>query len=381
MIYLDAAATSYLKPPCVAQAVVEAMETVGSPGRGAHPLTLSASRTVWACREAVAQLLGVSDPARVCFTNNSTTALNTAICGLFGPGDHVITTALEHNSVLRPLYRLAERGLELTILPADEQGMICCEDLSRALRPNTRGVVCNHASNVTGNVVDVEKIGAFCREHDLYFVVDASQSAGVLEVNQQTMGASVVCFTGHKGLLGPQGTGGLCVAPDVTLRPLVVGGSGVHSYDHRHPAQLPEGLEAGTLNAHGLAGLLAGVGYILEHGRETLYRQEMELAKSFIQGVRDIPGVTLYGDVDAPQRTAVVSFNLGEEDAGEVADVLAEEFGICTRAGAHCAPLIHEALGTSQRGAVRVSFSHRNTPQDVAQAIEAVKQLADRLES
>lgn len=381
MIYLDAAATSFLKPPCVAQAVVEAMETVGSPGRGAHPLTLSASRTVWACREAVAQLLGVSDPARVCFTNNSTTALNTAICGLFGPGDHVITTALEHNSVLRPLYRLAERGLELTILPADEQGMICCEDLSRALRPNTRGVVCNHASNVTGNVVDVEKIGVFCREHGLYFVVDASQSAGVLEVNQQTMGASVVCFTGHKGLLGPQGTGGLCVAPDVTLRPLVVGGSGVHSYDHRHPAQLPEGLEAGTLNAHGLAGLLAGVRYILEHGRETLYRQEMELAKSFIQGVRDIPGVTLYGDVDAPQRTAVVSFNLGEEDAGEVADVLAEEFGICTRAGAHCAPLIHEALGTSQRGAVRVSFSHRNTPQDVAQAIEAVKQLADRLES
>ena len=381
MIYLDAAATSCLKPPCVAQAVVEAMETVGSPGRGAHPLTLSASRTVWACREAVAQLLGVSDPARVCFTNNSTTALNTAICGLFGPGDHVITTALEHNSVLRPLYRLAERGLELTILPADEQGMICCEDLSRALRPNTRGVVCNHASNVTGNVVDVEKIGVFCREHGLYFVVDASQSAGVLEVNQQTMGASVVCFTGHKGLLGPQGTGGLCVAPDVTLRPLVVGGSGVHSYDHRHPAQLPEGLEAGTLNAHGLAGLLAGVRYILEHGRETLYRQEMELAKSFIQGVRDIPGVTLYGDVDAPQRTAVVSFNLGEEDAGEVADVLAEEFGICTRAGAHCAPLIHEALGTSQRGAVRVSFSHRNTPQDVAQAIEAVKQLADRLES
>ncbi len=380
MIYLDAAATSFLKPPCVAQAVVEAMETVGSPGRGAHPLTLSASRTVWACREAVAQLLGVSDPARVCFTNNSTTALNTAICGLFGPGDHVITTALEHNSVLRPLYRLAEQGLELTILPADEQGMICCEDLSRALRPNTRGVVCNHASNVTGNVVDVEKIGVFCREHDLYFVVDASQSAGVLEVNQQTMGASVVCFTGHKGLLGPQGTGGLCVAPDVTLRPLVVGGSGVHSYDHRHPAQLPEGLEAGTLNAHGLAGLLAGVGYILEHGRETLYRQEMELAKSFIQGVRDIPGVTLYGDVDAPQRTAVVSFNLGEEDAGEVADVLAEEFGICTRAGAHCAPLIHEALGTSQRGAVRVSFSHRNTPQDVAQAIEAVKQLACRLE-
>lgn len=380
MIYLDAAATSFLKPPCVAQAVVEAMETLGSPGRGAHPLTLAASRTVWACREAVAQLLGVSDPARVCFTPNATAALNTAICGLFGPGDHVITTALEHNSVLRPLYRLAEQGLELTILPADEQGMICYEDLPRALRPNTKGVVCNHASNVTGNVLDVEWIGAFCREHGLYFVVDASQSAGVLEVNQQAMGASVVCFTGHKGLLGPQGTGGLCVAPGVTLRPLMVGGSGIHSYEHHHPSRLPEGLEAGTLNAHGLAGLLAGVRYILEHGREALYQQEMELAQTFVEGIRDVPGVTLYGDVDASVRTAVVSFNLGQEDAGEVADVLAEEFGICTRAGAYCAPLIHEALGTAQRGAVRVSVSHLNTRQDVGQVVQAVKHLALRLE-
>lgn len=379
MIYLDSAATSFLKPPCVAQAVFEAMNTLGSPGRGAHPLTLAASRTVWECREAVAQLLGAADPARVCFTPNSTAALNTAICGLFGPGDHVITTAVEHNSVLRPLYRLEERGLELTILPADARGMIRCEDFARALRPNTRGVVCNHASNVTGNVLDVERIGAFCREHGVYFVVDVSQSAGVLEVNQQAMGASVVCFTGHKGLLGPQGTGGLCVAPNVTLRPLVVGGSGVHSYDRRHPAQLPEGLEAGTLNAHGLAGLLAGVRYIQEQGREELYHREMELSSAFIQGVRKVRGVTLYGDVDAPERTAVVSFNLGEEDAGVVADVLAQEFGICTRAGAHCAPLIHEALGTSRQGAVRVSFSHMNTMEEVKRAVEAVEELARRL--
>ena len=213
----------------------------------------------------------------------------------------------------------------------------------------------------------------------MYFVVDVSQSAGVLEVNQQAMGASVVCFTGHKGLLGPQGTGGLCVAPNVTLRPLVVGGSGVHSYDRRHPAQLPEGLEAGTLNAHGLAGLLAGVRYIQEQGREELYHREMELSSAFIQGVRKVRGVTLYGDVDAPERTAVVSFNLGEEDAGVVADVLAQEFGICTRAGAHCAPLIHEALGTSRQGAVRVSFSHMNTMEEVKRAVEAVEELARRL--
>ncbi|NJE74225.1 aminotransferase class V-fold PLP-dependent enzyme [Pseudoflavonifractor sp. SW1122] len=377
MIYLDAAATSFLKPPCVAQAVVDAMHTVGSPGRGAHPLTLAASRTVWACREAVAELLGATDPARVCFTPNSTVALNTAICGLYGPGDHVITTALEHNSVLRPLYRL--EGLELTILPADETGNIDYGDFTRALRPNTRGVVCTHASNVTGNTLDLKCIGNFCRAHGLTFVVDASQSAGVLEVNQQAVGASVVCFTGHKGLLGPQGTGGLSVAPDVTLRPFVVGGSGVHSYDRRHPRDLPEGLEAGTLNAHGLAGLLAGITYIKEQGRENLYRKEMKLARTFIDGVRDLPGVTLYGDVDALHRTAVVSLNLGEEDAGAVADVLAQEFGICTRAGAHCAPLIHEALGTSARGAVRFSFSHLNTPQEVAQAVDAVFELVRRL--
>lgn len=379
MIYLDAAATSFLKPPCVAQAVVEAMHTLGSPGRGAHPLTLAASRTVWACREAVADLLGAPDPARVCFTPNSTMALNTAICGLYGPGDHVITTALEHNSVLRPLYRLQEQGLELTILPADQQGNLDYEDFARALRPNTRGVVCNHASNVTGNTLDLKRIGAFCRDHGLTFVVDASQSAGVLDVNQRDVGASVVCFTGHKGLLGPQGTGGLCVAPDVTLRPLVVGGSGVHSYDRRHPQDLPEGLEAGTLNAHGLAGLLAGVRYLQEQGREKLYQQEMALARAFVDGVRALPGVTLYGDVDATNRTAVVSMNLGEEDAGEVADVLAQEFGICTRAGAHCAPLIHEALGTSFRGAVRFSFSHLNTARDVEQAVDAVADLARRL--
>ena len=377
MIYLDAAATSFLKPPCVAQAVVDAMHTVGSPGRGAHPLTLAASRTVWACREAVAELLGATDPARVCFTPNSTVALNTAICGLYGPGDHVITTALEHNSVLRPLYRL--EGLELTILPADEMGNIDYGDFARALRPNTRGVVCTHASNVTGNTLDLKCIGNFCRAHGLTFVVDASQSAGVLEVNQQAVGASVVCFTGHKGLLGPQGTGGLSVAPDVTLRPFVVGGSGVHSYDRRHPRDLPEGLEAGTLNAHGLAGLLAGITYIKEQGRENLYRKEMKLARTFVNGVRDLPGVTLYGDVDAPHRTAVVSLNLEEEDAGAVADVLSQEFGICTRAGAHCAPLIHEALGTSARGAVRFSFSHLNTPQEVAQAVAAVSELTRRL--
>lgn len=380
MIYLDSAATSFLKPPAVAQAVIDAMQTIGSPGRGAHPLTLAAARTVYACREETAQLFGCSDPGRVCFTPNSTAALNTAINGLFAKGDHVITTALEHNSVLRPLYRLQQQqGLELTILPADSNGQIDLSLLPKVLQPNTRGIVCTHASNVTGDTLDLQLIGDFCREHGLYFVVDASQSAGVLPIRAEQWNISVLCFTGHKGLLGPQGTGGLCVNAGVTIAPLLVGGSGIHSYDKLHPSRLPEGLEAGTLNAHGLAGLLAGIRYIREQGQDKLYAQEMRLADRFLAGVRSLPGIRIYGNTEASLRTAVISLNIGEEDASLVADILAEEYGICVRAGAHCAPLIHKALGTEEQGAVRFSFSHLNTAEEIDAAIEALRSISRRL--
>lgn len=378
MIYLDSAATSFLKPPAVAQAVFEAMHTIGSPGRGAHPLTLSAARTVYACREAVARLFGLADPSRVCFTTNSTAALNTAINGLFKSGDHVITTALEHNSVLRPLYRLQQQGLELTILPADSNGQVDLAQLPHVLQHNTRGIVCTHASNVTGDTLDLQLIGDFCREHGLYFIVDASQSAGVLPIQMEQQHISVLCFTGHKSLLGPQGTGGLCVAEGIEVAPLLIGGSGIHSYDRQHPHRLPEGLEAGTLNAHGIAGLLAGISYINEHGQSKLYGQKMYFARRFLEGVRKLPGIRLYGNVDAPHRTAVISLNIGDEDASIVADVLAEEYGICVRAGAHCAPLIHQALETVEQGAVRFSFSHLNTTEDIDTAIEAIRSLCMR---
>lgn len=372
MIYLDCAATSFLKPSCVAQAVFDAMHTIGSDGRGAHGLALAASRVVWRCREQVAALFGLTDPARVCFTSGSTEALNIAILGLIGPQDHVITTALEHNSVLRPLYH---SGAELTVLPADEKGKIDLSGLEAARQRNTRAVVCTHVSNVTGEVVDIGRIGAFCREHGLLFILDASQSAGVFDIDMERDGISVLCFTGHKSLLGPQGTGGLCVAEGVSIRPLVVGGSGVHSFSRTHPGEYPTRLEAGTLNAHGLAGLSAALDWLDAQGLEPLRQREQALARRFYQGVCDAPGVKIYGDWSNPDRAAIVALNLEGEDAGAVSDALYEDFGICTRPGAHCAPLMHRALGTEEQGIVRFSFSHFNTESEVDAAVQAVRSL------
>lgn len=372
MIYLDCAATSFLKPSCVAQAVFDAMHTIGSDGRGAHGLALAASRVVWRCREQVAALFGLTDPARVCFASGSTEALNTAILGLIGPRDHVITTALEHNSVLRSLYH---SGAELTVLPADEKGQIDLFGLEAARQRNTRAVVCTHVSNVTGEVVDIGRIGAFCREHGLLFILDASQSAGVFDIDMERDGISVLCFTGHKSLLGPQGTGGLCVAEGVSIRPLVVGGSGVHSFSRTHPGEYPTRLEAGTLNAHGLAGLSAALDWLDAQGLEPLRQREQALARRFYQGVRDVSGVKIYGDWSNQGRAAIVALNLEGEDAGAVSDALYEDFGICTRPGAHCAPLMHRALGTEEQGIVRFSFSHFNTESEVDTAVQAVRSL------
>lgn len=373
MIYLDSAATSFQKPGCVAQAVFDAMHAIASGGRSAHGLGLAAARVVYRCREQIARLFGLGNPLRVAFTSGSTEALNLAVSGLFGPGDHVITTALEHNSVLRPLYR---SGAALTVLPADGRGRIADDGFAAALRSNTKGVVCTHVSNVTGNMLDLAKIGAFCQENGLYFVVDASQSAGVFEISMEALGISVLCFTGHKGLLGPQGTGGLCVAEGVDLPPLKVGGSGVHSFAHAHPSEMPARLEAGTLNAHGLAGLSAALEWLEGQGLEPLRRREQALARRFYEGVRAMPEVKIYGDWETPNRAAIVALNLGNEDAGAVADALWEDFGICTRAGAHCAPLMHEAFGTEEQGIVRVSFSHFNTEAEVDAAIAAVCSLS-----
>lgn len=376
MIYLDNAATTLHKPPQVEQAMLDALRTAGNPGRGAHEPTLHASRLVYAARCAVAKLLNAPDPSCIAFTANATQALNTALGGLFRPGDHIITTVCEHNSVLRPLYRLRENGMSLSFTTADEKGRLRYDQWEGFLRPETRALVVTGASNVTGNGTDLARAAEFAHRHGLLLIVDAAQTAGELPLNVQVLGIDVLCFTGHKALLGPQGTGGLYVRPGLSVRPLVVGGSGVHSFDEQHPAQMPTALEAGTLNVPGLAGLCAGVEWILAQGVETLARREQALTVLFYERIRDLPNVKIYGDPEMTPRAPIVSLNIGDEDSARIADILWEEYGICVRAGAHCAPLMHKALGTAEQGTVRFSFSHFNTEAEVLQAAAAVRELA-----
>lgn len=376
MIYFDNAATTLQKPPQVAEAVKDAILTMGNASRGAHDAALSSMRILYETRSMLCEMFHGDSPERTVFAMNSTMALNTVIQGLFAPGDHVITTALEHNSVLRPLYLMETRGVALTIIPADTRGNIDYDDFEKNIRPSTRAVVCTHASNLTGNVLDLVRIGEICRRHGLCLVVDASQTAGVLPIDMQKMGISVLCFTGHKGLMGPQGTGGLLIKEGVSIRPLMVGGSGVHSYSKTHPSELPTALEAGTLNSHGIAGLHAALTYLKDQGTEKLYEKEYLLMRTFYEGVRTIPSVKVYGDFDSGRRAPIITLNIGDYDSGQVSDELLTRFHIATRAGAHCAPLMHEALGTKKQGAVRFSFSHFNTMEEIWQGIEAVRTLA-----
>ena len=376
MIYFDNAATTMRKPDCVVQAVTEALCAMGNSGRGVHEGALSASRIIYDTRIALAEMFGAESPERIAFTANSTQALNIAIKGVLNPGDHVITTALEHNSVLRPLYELEERGVLLTILPADKAGNIRYEDFEQEIQPNTRAIVTTHGSNLTGNLLDIGRLGGIAKKYGLLYIVDASQTAGVFDIDVQQMHIDILCFTGHKGLLGPQGTGGLYVRDGVEVRPLLSGGSGVQTYLRSHPAQMPTALEAGTLNGHGIAGLGAAVRHILDTGMETIRQKEQALMWEFYTQVRQIPGITVYGDFSTQNRCPIVTLNVRDYDSGEVSDALASEYGIATRSGAHCAPLMHKALGTVEQGAVRFSFSHYNTEEEINFAVSALRELA-----
>lgn len=377
MIYLDNAATTLQKPPEVGQAMLAALQTAGNPGRGAHEPTLHAARLVYGAREALAELFHAESPACIAFTANATQALNTALCGLLAPGDHVLTTVCEHNSVLRPLYRLRAQGVQVDFVGVDAQGRLRCEQFAQRLRPNTKAIVVTHASNVTGCVTDLVRVSAFAKAHGLWMIVDAAQTAGARPIDVQELGLDVLCFTGHKALLGPQGTGGLYVRPGLQVAPLVVGGSGVHSFAEAHPSEMPTALEAGTLNVPGLAGLEAGVRWLLQQGVEALCAKETALAQLFYENIQGIPGVVVYGGCPAGPHAPIVSLNLAGEDSARVADALWEEYGICVRAGAHCAPLMHKALGTVEQGAVRFSFSHQNTEKEALAAAAALRALAE----
>lgn len=377
MIYLDSSATSFLKPPQVAEAVFRSFNTIGNAGRGAHAPTLNASRLIYDTREKLAALFGTPDPSRIAFTCNATEALNIAIHGAIHPGEHVITTACEHNSVLRPLYLKEKEGTELTIIPADKKGRIRYDLLESSVKSNTSAIVLTHASNLSGNVTDLAFVSNFAKKHGLLLIVDASQTAGSLPINVVKMGIDILCFTGHKGLFGPQGTGGLYVREGLTLSPLKSGGSGVHSFDKQHPTDMPTALEAGTLNGHGIAGLNAGLDYILSTGVKNIHAKEISLARRFVNGISDISDLKLYGDIDAPLRTPIISLNIGNMSSASVSDILWEDYEICVRAGAHCAPLMHKTFGTEKQGAVRFSFSCFNTEAEIDTAIQAMHEIAE----
>ena len=375
MIYFDNAATTIQKPKQVVEAVTQALCSMGNAGRGAHNASMGASRMLFDTRKKLAELFGGNNPAQVVFTSNSTESLNMALKGLLNPWDHVITTQLEHNSVLRPLYELEDKGVELTILNSDAKGRICYEDFEKEIKKNTKMIVCTHGSNLTGNLTDIRRIGEIARSHGLLFVVDASQTAGVFPIRVEEMKIDVLCFTGHKGLLGPQGTGGMYVREGVIIRPLKTGGSGVQTYSRTHPSKMPTALEAGTLNAHGLAGLDAALDCLKDTGINVIRKKEQELVWYFYQKVLEIPGITVYGDFDSQERCPIVSLNVKDYDSSEVSDFLFTEYGISTRPGAHCAPLLHQAMGTEKQGAVRFSFSHYNTIEEIDIAVQALKEL------
>lgn len=377
MIYLDNAATTMRKPEVVVRAVTEALCSAGNSGRGGHDAALHASRIIYDVRRSLAELFHAESPQQIAFSANSTESLNIAIKGILEPGDHVITTELEHNSVLRPLYEMEENGVELTIIKSDAKGNIRYQDFEDSIRKNTKAIVCTHGSNLTGNLVDIKRVGAIAGQHHLLFVVDASQTAGVFPIDVQEMKIDILCFTGHKSLLGPQGTGGMYVRDGVRVRPLLSGGSGVQTYRKAHPVQMPAALEAGTLNAHGLAGLGAAVKYLKETGMDVVRKKEQELMWEFYDRVKKIPGIRVYGDFGTKERCPIVALNIREYDSSEVSDALFTEYDIAVRPGAHCAPLLHHALGTVEQGAVRFSFSCFNTMEEVEQAINAVKALAE----
>ena len=374
MIYLDNAATSLHKPETVADAVYKVLVSgsVGNAARGSNEASLQALRLAVETRSRLGELFGYPHPNQVAFSMNATDSLNMAIQGLFEPGDHVITTQMEHNSVLRPLYRKEKEGVELTIVPCDERGRLCLDVLQGSIRPDTKALVCTHASNLTGNVNDLEKLGSLCHENGTLFVVDAAQSAGLLPIDMERMQIDVLCFSGHKGLLGPQGMGGICVREGVKLKPFRVGGTGIRTFDKEQPDEMPTLLEAGTLNMPGIAGLLAGVEYVLEKGTDAIFRQADAYARAFYEGVRN----QVYGDFEAALRTPVVTLNLKDYDSAAVADELMQRFDIAVRSGGHCAPLMHKALKTGKQGAVRFSFSHFNTMEEVQEAVKAMRILA-----
>lgn len=382
MIYLDNAATSWPKPPAVLRAMCAAMEEAGgNPGRSGHRLAMRAAEILCECRENLARLLGAPDPLRICFTSNATESLNLALKGVLKAGDHVMFSSMEHNSVWRPLRRLEQRGVRLSMARAGAEGVVSPDSVAREIGPDTRLIVLTHASNVNGALNPVAEVGRLARERGILFLVDAAQTAGSVPIDVEAMHIDLLAFSGHKGLLGPQGTGGLYVRAPITLEPLKEGGTGSDSESAHQPEYAPDRYESGTLNTPGIAGLNEGVKYVLDRGVDAIRRLDRDLTAYAMARLAEIPNLRLYGPRDANQKTGVISFNIGGLDPEVAAGRLDGEFAIASRAGLHCAYLAHQSQGTHRCGAVRLSLGAFSSQQDIDAASDAIRILAGRSES
>ncbi len=380
MIYFDNAATSWPKPRRVKEAMNQFMEEVGAnPGRSGHFRSIEAARIVFETREALSVLFHVKDSSRIVFTLNATESINLALKGLLKPGHHVVTSGMEHNSVMRPLRDLEKKGIKLSIVPCSKEGMLDSQEVESKIQSNTKMVVLNHASNVTGTLLPIEEVGLIARKYNLLFLVDAAQTAGAYPIDVEKGGIDLLAFTGHKSLYGPQGTGGLVIGERIKEKemiPLKQGGTGSRSEFEEQPDFLPDCFESGTPNGVGLAGLLAGVQYVLEKGVGQIRQNEMALIKKLIMGFKKIPQVKLYGPENQGDRIATLSFNVAQLSPSDMASRLEKEFGILCRPGLHCAPAAHHTLGTFPEGTIRFGLSAFNTEAEIETVIQAVSRIS-----
>lgn len=376
MIYLDNAATTFPKPRQVYEAVLDCMENYGAnPGRAGHKLAMRAGREIYECRENIAKLLNVSNPMSIVFTHNATDSLNLAIKGVVKSGDHIITTSIEHNSVIRPIKALEKNGVENTIVKCDKYGHLDPNDIKKAIKPNTKLIVTTHSSNVCGTIVDIESVGNIAKENNVLYLVDASQTLGVYDIDIQKINVDMIAAPGHKCLLGPQGTGMLYIRDGLEVNILKEGGTGSNSEDLFQPNMMPDRYESGTHNTPGIAGLNAGVKFILETGIDKIRKHEEELCEYMLTKLTEVPNIKIYGPLDSKKRAAVISINIGDIDSGEITFILDDMYEIATRSGIHCSPLAHKTLGTLRQGTVRFSLGYFNTKDDIDKAVEALKEI------
>lgn len=376
-IYLDNAATSFPKPQSVYREMEKVMRYCANPGRSGHRMALESGRMIHRTRELIAKLFGIENTLRIILTHNGTEALNLGIKGYLRPGDHVVTTSMEHNSVLRPLRSLEDDGIiDVTLIEGDDQGRIKVEDVERGIRKNTRLIITTHASNVTGTLLPIKEIGDLADSYGITYMVDAAQSAGTYEIPINKWKIDLLAFPGHKGLLGPQGTGALYVREGIRLKPLWEGGTGSQSESLIQPQLLPDRFESGTHNTIGLGGLGAGIQFILEEGLDTIRRHEEKLTQRLLDGLMGIKGVRVFGPGNIKEQAGVVSFLIQGLDCSELSFMLDNNYDIASRSGLHCAPLAHRTIGTFETGTVRLSVGYFNRMWEIDRAIEAIEEIS-----